>query len=424
MDETKYWLWLSLVFGNSLMDMWHIMCAFETASEAYYELCDGCRFLELTEKEKSNIKSVPLHHAEEIMALCEKKGIGIIGYNSEKYPLKVKYICDPPAVLYYKGNIDCINGAKTVTTVGTRRASDYALYAADRICSELARNGVVIVSGFAVGIDITTHLAAVKNNMPTICVLGSGIDVNYPKENFQYRDKIIDTGGVFISEFPLGMNAFGNNFPRRNRVLSALGQAAIVFQASVDSGALITADWAAQQGREVFCMPPADIFSYEYSGNTELIRSGAIPLFSSNDIMAYIDWGAASIPDAWAEEAERRRKNKNRKKSEDTRLNVEVVQEEKEDIPQKELKIKKDTVAEEKDIEKILQKIRKASDTSEVRDIQRKIVGFLAENGASHADIIAEMLDIDAMELTMELTELELIGIINSLAGKMFELKS
>lgn len=402
MDETKYWLWLSLVFGNSVIDIWRIMCAFETASEAYYELCGGCRFLELTEKEKSNIKSVPLHHAEEIMSLCEKKGIGIIGYNSEKYPLKLKYIYDPPAVLYYKGCIDCINGAKTVSAIGTRQASDYALYAADRICSELAGNGIVIVSGFAVGIDITSHLAAVKNNMPTVCVLGSGIDVDYPKENFQYRDKIIEAGGVFISEFPIGTKAYGQNFPRRNRVLSALGQAAIVFQASVSSGALITADLAAQQGREVFCLPPPDIFSYEYSGNTELLRSGAIPLFSSNDVMAYIDSEAPVIPDAWEEEAKRKsRKNHSVYKENDTDNidNTEIPQDT-EDAPQE------------------------ICEDSELREIQRTIVTFLEENGASHADIMAQMLDIDVTDLIMELTELEIIGMINSLPGKMFELKS
>lgn len=419
MDETKYWLWLSLVFGNSLRDMWQIMCAFETASEAYYELCDGCRFLELTKKENNNIKSVSLHHAEEIIEKCKKKGIGIIGYNSEKYPLKIKYLCDPPAVLYYKGNIDCLCGAKTITTVGTRNASDYALYAAERICSELAHNGIVIVSGFAVGIDIRTHLAAVANNMPTVCVLGSGIDINYPSDNFKYRDKIIETGGVFISEFPIGMNAFGSNFPRRNRVLSALGQAVVVFQASVDSGALITADWAAQQGREVFCLPPPNIFSYEYSGNTELLRSGAIPLCSSNDIMAYLDWGAATIPDAWAEEAEKRRKkyitHKKRNKENNIEEDIEILKEE--------LKFREDVPPEEYDIEEIMQKILKVSGASEVREIQRKIVVFLAENGASHADVIAEVIDVDATDLTIELTELELINIINSLPGKIFELK-
>ncbi len=414
MDETKYWLWLSLVFGNSIRSIWQVMCAFETASEAYYELCGDCRFFELTDKEKSNIKSTSLHHAEEIIEKCEKKGIGIIGYSSEKYPLKLKYLCDPPAVLYYKGNIDCLCGTKTVTTVGTRRASDYALYAAERICSELAHSGIVIVSGFAVGIDIKTHLAAAENNMPTVCVLGSGIDVNYPGENFQYRDKIIDAGGVFISEFNPGTNAFGSNFPRRNRVLAALGQAAIVFQASVHSGALITADLAAQQGREVFCLPPPDIFSYEYSGNTELLRSGAIPLLGSNDVMAYIDLETPVIPDAWEEEAKKKRKNRSRHKENNIDIDTDTeISRNTEDIPH-----------EKQNAEKIMQKIRSSSENSEIRKIQRDIVSFLAENGTSHADVMAQMLDIDVTDLIMELTELELIDVINSLPGKMFEIKS
>lgn len=412
MDETKYWLWLSLVFGKSIRSIWQVMCAFETASEAYYELCNDCRFFELTDREKSNIKSTSLHHAEEIIEKCEKKGIGIIGYSSEKYPSKIKYLCDPPAVLYYKGNIDCLCGTKTVTTVGTRRASDYALYAADRICSELANSGIVIVSGFAVGIDIKTHLAAVASNMPTVCVLGCGIDVNYPGENFQYRDKIIDAGGVFISEFNPGTTAFGSNFPRRNRVLAALGQAAIVFQASVSSGALITADLAAKQGREVFCLPPPDIFSYEYSGNTELLRSGAIPLLGSNDVMAYIDLEAPIIPDAWEEETKRKRKNRGKQKENNIEADKEITQDT-EDIP-----------PEKQNAEKIMQKIRSSSENSELREIQRDIVMFLIENGTSHADVMAQALDIDVTDLITELTELELIDVINSLPGKMFEIKS
>lgn len=401
MDDTKYWLWLALVFGNSNSRLWQIMCAFETASEAYYELCADYRMFELTDREKNNVKSTSLHHAEELIESCAKKGINIIGYNSEKYPLKIRYIFNPPAVLYYKGNMDCLCGAKTITAVGTRKAAAYASYAADRICSELAGNGVVIVSGFAVGIDIKSHLAAVSKNMPTACVLGCGIDVNYPNENFQYRDMILDSGGVFISEFNMGTRAFGTNFPRRNRILAALGNATVVFQASMTSGSLITADLAAEQGREVFCLPPPDIFSYEYSGNTELLRSGALPLFSANDILAYLDIESPAIPDEWTEEA--------KKKSRKT-YSIKNSQEHDE----KAVETGNDTVVED---------LYSTKDFSDFKGVQNDIMKLLS-GGAIHADVIANTLNLNPTELMTELTELEIIGAVNSLPGKMFKIKS
>lgn len=401
MDDTKYWLWLALVFGNSSSRLWQVMCVFETASEAYYELCADCRMFELTDREKNSIKSTSLHHAEEIIENCGKKGIRIIGYSSEKYPSKIRCIFNPPAVLYYKGNIDCLCGTKTITAVGTRNASAYALYTADRVCSELADNGVVIVSGFAVGIDIKSHLSAVSRKKPTVCVLGCGIDVNYPNENFRYRDMILDSGGVFISEFHMGTRAFGTNFPRRNRVLSALGHATVVFQASLTSGSIITANLAAEQGREVFCLPPPDIFSYEYSGNTELLRSGALPLFSANDISAYLDIESPAIPDEWTEKA----KKKSRKTD-----GIKNLQEHDE----KSVEISNNI---------IMGNSYSVKDFSEFEGVQNDIMKLLS-GGAVHADVIANKLNLNPTDLMTELTELEIIGAVNSLPGKMFEIKS
>ena len=418
MNDTKYWLWLALVFGNSGSRLWRVMNAFETSYEAYHELCSDYELYELTEREKNNIKSTSLHHAEEIIGECHKKGIGIISYSSEKYPSKVRYIFNPPAVLYYKGNIDCLNGTKTVTTVGTRRANNYSLYTADRICSELAEKGVIIVSGFAVGIDIRTHLAAVSKNMPTICVLGCGIDVNYPAENFQYRDMILNAGGVFISEFHMGTRAFGDNFPRRNRILAALGNATIVFQAPITSGSLITADLAAEQGKEIFCIPPANIFSYDYSGNTELLRSGAIPLFSANDILAYFDIEQPALPDEWAEEAAKRKRKNYFGKSDKLKKSVETNNETNEKISQNEKNEKNENYEKEK-----VSQNKKIEDLPEFDGVQNDIMKILS-GGAVHIDVIANELDIDLTELMTALTELEIIGAVNSLPGKMFEIKS
>lgn len=404
MDDTKYWLWLALVFGNSNGRIWQIMCAFETAEEAYYELSSDCGMSELKSKEKDNIKSTYLYHAEAIIGECGKKGIGIISYNSEKYPARLRYIFNPPAILYYKGNIDYLCNDKIITCVGTRNPSSYSVYATRNICSEFAEKGVVIASGFAVGIDIESHLSAVSRNMPTICVMGCGLDVNYPHDNFKYRDKIIDSGGVFISEFNLAVQANGSNFPKRNRILSALGRATVVFQASVKSGSLITANLAAEQGREVFCLPPHDIFSYEYSGNAELIRSGAIPLLSADDVLAYLNMEISLVPDL----CENKLPEKPIKNTEKFSIAEDYIID-----------------AEDKDIDidnKDADNSATEEETPEFEGIQNEIIKLMSD-GAVHVDVIAQKLNINPTELMTELTELEIIGAVKSLPGKMFEKK-
>ncbi|MCM1132964.1 MAG: DNA-processing protein DprA [Ruminococcus flavefaciens] len=412
MDNIKYWLWLVLVFGSSEERIWEIMSRFETASEAYHGLRADCGMFRLTSDEKSNIKSTELSHAEEIIEQCRKKGIGIVSYSSEKYPENLRYIASPPAILYYKGNIDCLCGTNTVTCVGTRRASDYSIFTADRICTELAENGIVLISGFAMGIDIRANISAISRNMPSACVMGCGLDVNYPSDNFKYRDMIINSGGVLISEFNLATPPLGINFPRRNRILSALGNATIVFQASAKSGALITADLSAEQGKEVFCLPPANIFSYEYSGNAELIRNGAIPLLSAKEVIDYINMDISENPYILTDELfidDDEYDDDDEEFPDDTEDSVE-------DLPDTE----DDSAGEDNN------SVVDLSDGEEsfVEDDTESRIARLMSGGAVHADVIAQKLNLNPTELMTVLTEMEMAGIIRSLPGKMYEIKA
>lgn len=404
MEETKYWVWLNMVFGTGNHRIWEIMSFFRTAEKAYLSLSTDSSVVSLNENENKNVHSVQLRHAEVFLANCSKRGIGVISITSPEYPEQLRHIYNPPSVLYYKGNIGCLQTELTVTAVGTRKASAYSLKAAKEICSELSARGAVIISGFAVGIDLACSMAAVDMGRPTVCVMGCGVDVNYPKHNFAYRDAIISAGGVFISEFPPATPPNSPNFPKRNRILAALGKAAVVFQAGAKSGSLITANLAAGQGRDVLCLPPADIFSGDYAGNIKLLRDGAVPMYDASDVIECITGKkAVSAPVPVV-----------KREAEKPEIQADISEAEIASAMEH-LNIFADDVREEK-----------ASDDdfelpNDLTEQQRRISEELL-SGAMHADELAARLEIDSSELMTELTELEIFGIVRSLPGKMYEL--
>lgn len=404
MNDTKYWVWLSMVFGNEVKRLWNLMSYYENAGEAYHEFSSGYGSSRLTKKEKERARAYSLNGAEQIVDICRKKGIGIVRYDSEDYPEQLKYISDPPLILYYKGDIRCLAGARTVTSVGTRRAGDYSIYAARRICSELAMDGIVIVSGFAVGIDIASHLAAADAGRPTACVLGCGIDVDYPRDNIGFRDKILAAGGVFLSEYPPGTSPARGNFPRRNRILSALSSATMVFEASARSGSLITVRFALEQGKEVFVLPPANIFSSAYSGNADLLRDGAVPLLSSEDVMDFFRMESSSAG-LWLDAFDAAENDRDFRRG--SAVLYDMYDEYDHDEPEEAEEPEPDNEPE-----------LSLSDIPE--GLQRDIIKLLADEGTLHADAIAAKLGIDSAELMTELTELEIMGAAESLPGRMY----
>lgn len=206
------------------------------------------------------------------LALAEKYGLKIIALEDRGYPHNLKYIPDPPIVLYVKGELKP-EDALSVAIVGSRRASLYGLGAAEKFSAELAERGFSVVSGMARGIDTAAHKGALKNFGRTIAVMGSGFARIYPEENKGLADKIAESGAV-ISEFPVNTGPLKQNFPRRNRIISGLSLGTLVVEAARNSGALISADFALEQGREVFALP-GRIDSGNSFGTNELIKQGA-----------------------------------------------------------------------------------------------------------------------------------------------------
>ena len=218
----------------------------------------------------------------ELAGLAEQ-GVRALTWHNDEYPSRLKEIYDLPPVLFVRGELKP-EDERSVAVVGTRKTSAYGREAAYQLSYELARSGVTIVSGLARGIDSVAHRAALEAGHRTIAVLGSGVDVIYPRENANLAAEILNNGAL-ISEFPLGTRPNAQNFPRRNRVMSGMTLGTVVVEADVTSGALLTANHALEQNREVFAVP-GNIFSPNSRGVNRLIRDSAAKLIVDyNDIL-------------------------------------------------------------------------------------------------------------------------------------------
>lgn len=204
--------------------------------------------------------------------------------NSKEYPQNLKNIYDPPKKIYLIGNKDLLY-QKGIAIVGARDATQYGKKIAYNLAKELSEQNIVIISGLAIGIDSYAHKGALEKG--TIAVLGSGIDNIYPKENLELAREIIKNKGCIISEYPLGTKPERLHFPQRNRIISGLSDGVVVIEASKKSGALITAEFALEQGKEVFAVP-GDINKKQSEGTNQLIKDGAILLTSATDILENI----------------------------------------------------------------------------------------------------------------------------------------
>jgi DNA processing protein len=218
---------------------------------------------------------------EILMEEYRSQGIEMVTWDESLYPHSLRNISNPPVILYYRGNIE-IAGEICIAVVGSRAASVYGRNVARKLARELAESGIVIVSGMARGIDSEAHRGALETGK-TIAVMGSALNVIYPPENRKLFQEIMANGAV-ISEFPLHTHPEPVNFPLRNRIISGLSRGVIVVEGKEKSGALITADFALEQGRDVFAVP-GPINSKTSAGPNNLIKQGAILVTGIEDIL-------------------------------------------------------------------------------------------------------------------------------------------
>jgi len=233
------------------------------------------------------IRALKIKDIEKEFVLSKKLGIKIKTISDLDYPVNLKNIFDPPIVLYVKGELRAQDNLG-IGIVGARHATLYGLVMAEKFAEGLSASGFTVVSGMARGIDSAAHRGALKHGGRTIAVIGSGLANIYPPENQKLAEQISQSGAV-ISEFPIRTQPLRMNFPRRNRLISGLSLGILVVEAARNSGALITADFALQQGRDVFALP-GKIDSANSFGPNELIKQGAKLVTSAHDILEEFDF--------------------------------------------------------------------------------------------------------------------------------------
>jgi DNA processing protein len=212
------------------------------------------------------------------------EGIYTVEMGDANYPDKLRYISEPPKRLYCIGDVSLLTHEPSVGVVGARRATSYGKWAATTIGRRLAEHEICVVSGMAEGVDTAAHVGALEGNGKTIAVLGCGIDICFPRSNIKLKREI-EEKGLVVSEYPSGTPGAKFTFPKRNRIISALSTAVVVVEAGIASGSLITAEFAADQGRDVYAVP-GNINRLLSAGANKLIRDGARPLVLIDDLIA------------------------------------------------------------------------------------------------------------------------------------------
>jgi len=283
--EEFYWAALGAAKGAGTAQLLALVRAFGSAQNLYEAeeadiLATGLVSAKVTaaflESRKQN-REFP----EKLRERCERLHVSVIPVTSSSYPERLKRIQRPPAVLYVKGTLpDC---RYSIGMVGSRLADAYGIKAAHFFAGRLVQAGVVIVSGGAKGIDTASHQGALDGNGKTVAVLGCGVDIAYPPNNGMLFEKITEQGAV-VSEYPPGTEPKPYYFPERNRIISGISLGLVLVQAASRSGALITAEFAADEGRELFCIP-GNIFSDKSAGSHKLIKEGARLADSPEDVL-------------------------------------------------------------------------------------------------------------------------------------------
>ncbi|MBR6027822.1 MAG: DNA-processing protein DprA [Clostridia bacterium] len=313
----------------------------------------------LTERQLNILRKASAPDAMHRMMLrMQELEIGILSIDDPFYPAALTEINSAPALLFYRGSLSALQ-ERSLTIVGTRKATPSCAAETESLAKALSKSGVCVVSGLAVGIDGAAHEGCLQGGSPTIGVCGCGIDIDYPSDNSQLRERILSGGGLLLSEFPLGMKPTPWSFSSRNRILSGLSRAVVMMQGYIKSGAMVTVGYALDQGREVFAYPGIPNLPLS-EGPHQLLREGARYFTTAADILEDLGWDEHPLP----------------------------TREQREQLP-------------------------------ELTPEQKKVYSALS-GGELSMDEIAEATGLSASEISVALTMLQMMGRVKSLPGKYF----
>lgn len=283
-NETLCWVWLAQALGPGARGLGPLMRATSAPALWGMDALQRAALGLLTPAQLRRLEQPePMKRAREIGACCERLGIEMVTPAHAHYPALLCEIDSPPPVLYLRGSLACLQGRPAVAVVGSRRATAYGREVAQRLSSELAAGGAVVVSGLAMGVDGCAHRGALEADGYTIGVLGCGVDIPYPRENAGLKELLAHNGAV-LSEYPPGTPPLRHHFPMRNRLISGISHGVLVVEASRRSGSLITVGHALTQNRDVFAVP-GNIYAGESQGCLQLLRQGAKLAACAEDIL-------------------------------------------------------------------------------------------------------------------------------------------
>ena len=286
--EMRYWVWLSTALGAGSRRAEDILRHFANPQELYEQIqTSTAPFPPLTASDYQRFRRTPLSQAERILEQCARLSIDVVTPQNSDYPQRLLPLSSLPLVLYKKGDISVLNKHFTITVVGSRSVTHYGRTLAQQISYDLAEQGIVVVSGMALGGDEAAHIGALNAGGITVAILGCGLDVDYPKEHRILKEQVLEQGAL-ISEYPPGSEPVGAHFPVRNRILSGVSNSVLIVECGERSGALITANHALEQGRDVFAVPGQVIGAP--IGTFGLLRDGAVPVRNAEDILSYYDF--------------------------------------------------------------------------------------------------------------------------------------
>lgn len=286
-DPQRYWVAFTLVKGIGSVRFRGLLDHFGDAQSAWHAPAQALRQAGLSGKIIQNLLDLRSSISLDLVwQRIQDQGISVLTWEDENYPRRLLEIEQPPPVLYVRGEF-FPEDEWSVAIVGTRRVTAYGRQIAEDVAITLARNGVTVISGLARGVDAIAHQAAINAGGRTIAVMGNGVDRIYPPENRRLAEQII-TRGALISDYPPGTPPDASNFPPRNRIISGLSLAVVIVEAGNTSGALITASFAADQGRDVFAVP-GNINAPQSVGTNRLIFNGARPLLDPREILEALE---------------------------------------------------------------------------------------------------------------------------------------
>lgn len=396
----EYWIWMQNSLGAGARTD-EILSYFETPENLYNAGSKEWRLSGLfTQKKIEALKSTTPSETGKILSECRQKGYNIITPDSNLFPERLKNLSNMPLVLYGIGDCSVMSDMVSIGVVGTRNASDYGIQIAQKLSYTLADAGATIVSGGALGIDSEAHAGAMLAKGRTLAFLGCGLSFSYLKENASLRRAITRYGAV-VSEYSPFTPANRATFPIRNRLISGVSLGVVVIEAGVKSGSLITADCALDQGRDVFAVP-GDIVRSSFDGTNHLIKNGAKPVFSAEDILSeyeylygdLFDIAKAKVPLSSVKYVEYRKKK--------TTATQPVKPE-----------IKKEEIT-----QKAVERKTLPDDISE----DAKCVYSVLNENETHIDDIVRKTNLKMNIVLSSLTELEIVGFVELVSGKKYKL--